>query len=454
MKVLGDNMNYAVILAAGKGSRMNQSIPKCCVEILHKPMISYIVDSIDNLDLDETICIVGDKRNYIMDLLNDRVSYRVQSRPLGSADAIKALKGIDEEGYCLILNADSPNIDSNLMQQLIKKHIENGNDLTICSCILDNPSGFGRVVRNSSGKITQIVEDRVCDEKKRKIKEINGGIYVCRSSLLLDAVFKIKCNPIANEFFLTDIVEILQDYKIGCLMVDDNTKLLGANNLYELAQLEEKMRLATLQRHMENGVKIEGLNDTYIGADVVIEENCLIAHSKIYGNSIIHKNSKIDDSFINNSIIFDDSSIFKSVIDSSIIGKKCMVGPFSHIRNHSMICGNNRVGNFVEIKKSNVGVDTKLSHLAYMGDTLCGSNVNFGCGSITVNYDGKKKNQTTIGDNVFIGCNSNLIAPIHIDDHSFVAAGSTITENLNPGDFAIARSSQVTKKGYAKRYEE
>lgn len=446
-------MNYAIVLAAGKGSRMKNSIPKCGMPILGKPMVRYVVDSIRNTSIDEILCVVGYKKEFFYPILDGLVTFKTQRYPLGSGNAVLSCRGIDTDGFCLIVNGDTPLIDSRAIQEMIHMHQSQNNDVTIAVAHLDNPSGYGRIIRSENKKILQIVEEADLLEEQRDICEINTGVMIVRTNVLFKALEQIDCYNNKNEYYLTDIIKYLNDYKICSYIVKDSYRFMGANSLEELSRLEEYMRLDILQRHLEHGVKIEGLNSTTIGPDVVIEEDCLIRSSTLMGESVVHQGCEIRFSEINDGVIFDESVISHSVIDHSIVGMNCTVGPYAHIRCNSMISGKNRIGNFVEVKASRIGIGSKLSHLGYMGDTLCGKNVNFGCGSITVNYDGKRKHKTTIEDDAFIGCNCNLIAPIHIEKKSYIAAGSTITDPIGQGDFAIARSTQITKKGYAAKYD-
>lgn len=315
-----------------------------------------------------------------------------------------SINNLCQDGFSIILNGDSPLIDMALINELINNHLSNNNDLSI---------GIGN--------------------------ELDENIYCIKTKLL------------KNLGDLSNYEVLFCDKKNG--KYNFKNKLARCKSALKLASLEECVRLEIINKHLKNGVIIEGINNVYISKDSIIENNVVIRNSSILGNSIIYSGSNIINSEINNSIIYNNSMIDYSVINDSIIGDNCNIGPFSNIRNNSIITRNNRIGNFVEVKNSKIGENSKLSHLAYMGDTNCGNNVNFGCGSITVNYDGKAKHKTYIGNNAFIGCNSNLIAPIEIKDNSFIAAGSTIVNNLDDGDFAIARSVQITKKGYASKYE-
>lgn len=447
-------MNYAIVLAAGKGSRMKSALPKCAMPILGKPMISYLIENLKKTSIDEIICVVGYKKEQIYSILKDSVSYRVQEEQLGSGHAVNCCKDISKNGYTIILNGDTPFVDNIIIQKLINSHLENNDDLTIASFICPSPKGYGRIIRDDSGKIKAITEELDLTKEQKNTKEVNSGVMCIKTNLLFEALSKISNNNSKKEFYLTDIVSLLKDYKISSFCTEDSFKLTGINTLQQLVEAENHLKRDVLEYHIFNGVRIENIDNVYISSDAIIEENVVIRNSTILGNSIIHRGAVILDSEIKDSIILNDSKIWHSIVFDSIVGKNCNVGPFSHIRNNSTIYGNNRVGNFVEIKNSKIGIASKLSHLAYMGDCLCGENVNFGCGSITVNYDGKNKHKTSIGDNVFVGCNSNLIAPINIESNSFIAAGSTITESINQGDFAIARSIQITKKGYASKYED
>ncbi len=447
-------MNYAIVLAAGKGSRMKSALPKCAIPILGKPMISYLIENLKKTSIDEIICVVGYKKEQIYSILKDSVSYRVQEEQLGSGHAVNCCKDISKDGYTIILNGDTPFVDNIIIQELINSHLENNDDLTIASFICPSPEGYGRIIRDDLGKIKAIAEEVDLTKEQKNLKEVNSGVMCIKTNLLFDALSKISNNNSKKEFYLTDIVSLLKDYKISSFCTKDSFKLTGINTLQQLVEAENHLKRDVLEYHIFNGVRIENIDNVYISSDAIIEENVVIRNSTILGNSIIHRGAVILDSEIKDSIILNDSKIWHSIVFDSIVGKNCSVGPFSHIRNNSTIYGNNRVGNFVEIKNSKIGIASKLSHLAYMGDCLCGENVNFGCGSITVNYDGKNKHKTSIGDNVFVGCNSNLIAPINIESNSFIAAGSTITESINQGDFAIARSIQITKKGYASKYED
>ena len=450
-------MNNAIILAAGKGTRMKTELPKCAFPLLKKPMVTYIIEALESISIDQIICVVGHKKEVLQDILKDRVKYAIQEEQLGTGHAVKcALDFIDDNGYTIILPGDTPLIDKEILDQLIEVHKSNKNDFTIGTIVLDNPFGFGRIVRDSSNSVLRIVEEKDASEEERKIKEINTGLFLVDNKLLKKALLKIKNNNAKGEYYLTDIVEILsKEAKIGTFTIKDTYKLNGINDLYTLSLVEKQFREAILKKHMLNGVNIVNPETVTIGNDVTIEAGTTIYQgSLILGKTSIGRNCVVGpNSEIFNSTLKDGSKLLHSVCYDSTLEENSSVGPFSHIRMNTVVGQDNRIGNFVEMKNSVIGPKTNVAHLTYVGDTDCGGGVNFGCGTVTVNYDGKNKYRTTIGDNVFIGCNSNLIAPVNIGSESFIAAGSTITDSIDENDFAIARAKQVTKKGYAKKFE-
>ena len=450
-------MNNAIILAAGKGTRMKTEFPKCAFPLLKKPMVTYIIEALESISIDQIICVVGHKKEVLQDILKDRVKYAIQEEQLGTGHAVKcALDFIDDNGYTIILPGDTPLIDKEILDQLIEVHKSNKNDFTIGTIVLDNPFGFGRIVRDSSNSVLRIVEEKDASEEERKIKEINTGLFLVDNFLLKKALLEIKNNNAKGEYYLTDIVEILsKEAKIGTFTIKDTYKLNGINDLYTLSLVEKQFREAILKKHMLNGVNIVNPETVTIGNDVTIEAGTTIYQgSLILGKTSIGRNCVVGpNSEIFNSTLKDGSKLLHSVCYDSTLEENSSVGPFSHIRMNTVVGQDNRIGNFVEMKNSVIGPKTNVAHLTYVGDTDCGGGVNFGCGTVTVNYDGKNKYRTTIGDNVFIGCNSNLIAPVNIGSESFIAAGSTITDSIDENDFAIARAKQVTKKGYAKKFE-
>lgn len=448
---------YAIILAAGKGTRMKTCLPKCAYPLLKKPMIAYIVENLKNTQLlDDLIVVVGHKKEIIHDILNDTVLYATQEEQLGTGHAVLMAKDLitDKDGYTIILPGDMPLIDESVIKEAIDAHIKQRHDLTVVTTIVDEPFGYGRIIRNGNHLLTEIVEENDATESQKEIKEINTGIYIVKNDILFDSLSKIDNKNAKGEYYLTDIVKILknQEALMGAHILKTSYKAMGVNDLYALSIAESKLRNDINKKFMQSGVAMINPDTITIGHNVVIEEN-VVLHPNTYitGNSVIKKGAQIGpNTEIHNSEVGERVICKHSLVYNSKIQEDTTVGPFAHLRDGANIGPKNRIGNFVEIKKSSTGFNTKASHLAYIGDAEIGEKVNFGCGSITVNYDGKNKYKTIIGDHVFVGCNANLIAPIEIHDDSFIAAGSTVNKNVPKGSLAIARAYQVNKENYMK----
>ncbi len=448
---------YAIILAAGKGTRMRTELPKCAFPILKKPMIEYIIENIEKSSIDETVVVVGHKKEVLEELLQDRVKYAHQTEQLGTGHAVMAAAPLLEgkEGITFILPGDMPLMEYPLMDKIIRAHQEMGNDLTVVSMMMDYPKSYGRIVRDEYGEVTGIVEQNDCSEAQKLIKEVNSSVYVVDNKLLFEYVKKIEKNTRKGEYYLTDIVKLMyQERKVNTFLVRDPQVTMGINDLYGISVAERYLRDFINKGHMLSGVSIVNSDTVTIGHNVVIEDGVWIyPNTTILGNSVIKRNAKVGpNSEIVNSIIGEQAEVKHSIVFNSEVGENSTVGPFAHLREHTVVGANNRVGNFVEMKKSTTGEGTKAAHLSYIGDSVVGSRVNFGCGSVTVNYDGVKKHVTQIGDDVFIGCNVNLIAPISVGDNVFIAAGSTVTKDIPKGALAIARNKQINKEDYSKHF--
>lgn len=447
--------NYAIVLAAGKGTRMKTQLPKCAFPILKKPMIEYILENIEKSVIDQTTLVVGHQKEVFYDMLGDRVNFSIQEQQLGTGHAVKVTKEVmaEKEGTTIIMLGDMPLVDYKVIDRVISFHNDRGNDLTVLTTKFDNPKGYGRIIRNDFGNIEAIVEQNDCTEEQKAIKEINTGIYVVDNKLLFEAVDKIQENKKKGEYYLTDIVEIMKkEHVVGTFELWDNEKVMGVNDLYSVSIAEKYLRDSINRTHMLNGVSIINPETVTIGHDVTIEEGAIIyPNTYITGGSVIKSGARIGpNSEVHTSTIHENSRIKHSLVFDSTVHHDTIIGPFAHLRNGAEIGPNNRIGNFVEVKKSKTGDGTKAAHLAYIGDATTGKNVNFGCGSITVNYDGINKHQTIIGDDVFIGCNTNLVAPVEVGDNVFIAAGSTVTKDVPKGALAIARNRQINKVDYAR----
>jgi len=451
----------ALILAAGQGKRIKSDLPKVLHKVCGKEMLKHVIDSIRKSGIDDINVIIGKGAELVKERTSDKdVSYSLQAEQLGTGHAVKCaeefLRG--KKGVVAVFTGDTPLIKQSTIERLFNDHIENKNAATILTAIVDDPTGYGRIVREKN-EVLKIVEHKDCTEEELKITEMNSGIYCFDIELLVDALDKLKNNNEQGEYYLTDVIEILKckNETVGAV-ITDYEETIGVNSRVQLAQAEEILKSRINLMHMENGVTLIDPKTTYIGIDVEIGKDTIIypnnileGNTKIGSNCLLYQNSRIEDS-----IVGDEVEIQSSVILNSSIGDNTTVGPFAYIRPETIIGKHARIGDFVEIKKSTIGDGTKVSHLTYIGDAEVGSECNFGCGTVVVNYDGKNKYKTIIGDHSFIGCNTNLVSPVTIQDNTYIAAGSTITSEVKEGDLAIARAKQrnisgwVNKKGLKK----
>jgi bifunctional UDP-N-acetylglucosamine pyrophosphorylase/glucosamine-1-phosphate N-acetyltransferase len=452
-----DKKLYTIILAAGEGKRMNSDIPKVFHPIGGLPMIEYVLRRAIDLSSDKIIVVVGVGKEIIMDYVAKRYEDAIfvhQTKQLGTADAVKATASelADLDGDVLILNGDVPLIKHTLLKDFYEQYKQSGASLGFISAKLDNPEGYGRVVKRA-GKY-KIVEENDADEKTKQIKEINAGIYLVSSKLLFHALEKVKPSGATGEYYLTDIIDIIQSMKkkVFNFHTDEADQIIGINNRKALAYSERVLNQRKLNRLMSAGVTIFDPETTYIEQDVTIGKDSIV-----YPNSFIMNGTKIGKRcIIWNGVIIKDSKLNDgvevkpySIIEQSIIGKEAVVGPFARLRPETVLDDNVHVGNFVEIKKSSLGKGTKANHLSYIGDATIGSKVNIGAGTITCNYDGFKKNPTVIEDEAFVGSDTILVAPVRIGRGAITGAASAITKDVPQGALGIERSEQRNIEGYA-----
>ena len=446
----------ALVLAAGQGKRIKSDLPKVLHKVCGKEMLKHVIDSIRNSGIDDINVIIGKGAELVQErTLDKNVSYSLQAEQLGTGHAVKCAEEFlrDKKGVVAIFTGDTPLIKQSTIERLVSDHIADNNAATILTAIVDDPTGYGRIVRENN-QVSKIVEHKDCNEEELKINEMNSGIYCFDIELLVEALGKLDNNNEQGEYYLTDVIEILKskNKKIGAVLTDYE-ETIGVNSRVQLAQAEEILRNRINLKHMENGVTLIDPKATYIGIDVEIGKDTIIypnnileGNTKIGDNCLLYQNSRIVDS-----IIGDEVDIQSSVILDSSIGDNTTVGPFAYIRPETTIGRNARIGDFVEIKKSTIGDGTKVSHLTYIGDAEVGSECNFGCGTVIVNYDGKNKHKTIIGDHSFIGCNTNLVSPVTIHDNTYIAAGSTITSEVKEGDLAVARAKQRNISGWVEK---
>ena len=447
----------AVILAAGQGTRIKSNIPKVLHKVCGKEMVNHVIDNMREAGIEDVNVIIGNGSELVKESTKDRnVSYSLQEEQIGTGHAVKCAKEFlqGKDGVVAVFTGDAPLTRVETIEKLIKEHIEKGNKATLLSAYVDDPTGYGRIIRDDNKEVLKIVEHKDCNEEELKVNEMNAGMYCFDIKSLLSSLEELNNNNVQGEYYLTDVIGILKDKKekVGAL-VTDYEDTLGVNSRAQLAEVEKVLRKRINKFHLDNGVTLIDPDTTYIGVDVIIGKdtviypnNILEGYTKIGESCTILQNSRIKDS-----IIEDEVEVQASVILNSRIGKNTTVGPFAYIRPESTIGEGVRIGDFVEVKKSSIGNGTKVSHLTYIGDAEVGSGCNFGCGTVVVNYDGKTKNKTIIGDHSFIGCNTNLISPVEVQDNTYIAAGSTITSTVEEGDLAVARAKQRNIKGWVKK---
>lgn len=452
-----DNVS-AVILAAGEGKRMKSKHPKVSHKLLGKSMLQHLADTLREAGIYDIVVVIGHQADEVKECVDGQVKFVLQQEQKGTAHAVMCAADLikDNCGITLILNGDAPLILPETIKSLTSFHKDHGYQGTVITSDLKDPAGYGRIVKDFSGAIEKIVEEKDATEQEKKINEINSGMYCFDTQALVNALKYVNNNNAQHEYYLTDVIGIMKEHKlsVGAYKVQDNTEILGINSRVELAEAIKVMRDRIVKKHMLEGVTIIDPDSVYIdkavsiGMDTVIYPGAIIEGSTVIGeNCIIGPNTRLSDA-----VLCDEVEIESSVVLNSEIKSRAKIGPFAYIRPESVIGEGVKVGDFVEVKKSVIGKGTKASHLTYIGDAEVGENVNFGCGTITVNYDGSVKHKTVIGNNAFIGCNTNLVAPVKVNDGTYIAAGSTITDDVPEGALAIARARQVNKEGWvAKR---
>ncbi|WP_326908610.1 bifunctional UDP-N-acetylglucosamine diphosphorylase/glucosamine-1-phosphate N-acetyltransferase GlmU [Sedimentibacter sp. MB31-C6] len=453
-------MNMSIILAAGEGTRMKSDIPKTLHKICGKEMINYIVEAAQNSGIDKNVVVLGHCKETIEKHIKQFGVITVEQpigkdAPYGTGYAVMAAQErINDDDTVLILCADGPLITKETIMNFMDYHKNNSYIASVLTASLNNPKGYGRIIRNEDMSIRNIIEEKEASNEIKKIKEINTGIYCFNGKMLKESLKKIDTNNSQNEYYLTDTVKILskEGYKIGGWVIEDESDVKAVNDRIQLAEVNKIMQQRINKRHMLEGVTIINPDNTYIensvsiGYDTVIYPGTIIEKGTSIGNHCtIGPNTRIIDSIIKDNVTIDSSKVIESYIDD-----ESKIGPFAYLRPGSKLGKNVKIGDFVEVKQSSIGDNSKSSHLSYIGDAEVGKNVNVGCGVVFVNYDGKTKHKTTVGDGAFIGSNSNLVAPVKVEECGYVACGSTITNDVEKDDLAIARARQVNKKGLGK----
>jgi bifunctional UDP-N-acetylglucosamine pyrophosphorylase / glucosamine-1-phosphate N-acetyltransferase len=450
---------YAIILAAGKGTRMKSvraDMSKVSYPILGIPLVKYVLKALKPLELDEIITIVGFGGNMTKSIVENETKIVWQEVQKGTGHAVMQVAPVLEgkEGVTIVTCGDTPLLTSSTLKKLMDDHIKNGNKLTVLTAIVPNPFGYGRIIRKSNGNVAKIVEQKDANIEEAKITEVNTGVVVFDNKLLFEYLKTLKNDNAQGEYYLYDLIgKFVNDgLPVGVSILDDYLEMLGINDRCQLAEATKILRNRTNKALMLSGVTIEDPDSTYIGVDVKIGPDTVIKPGcYITGNTTIGKLNEIGpSSTIENMEIGDENVIISSHLVDSKIGNLNHVGPYARMRGHAQIGNSVKVGNFVELKNVKLADGAKSSHLSYLGDADIGPDTNIGCGTIIANYDGVNKFHSDIGKNVFIGSGTTIISPVTIEDDAFIAAGSTINRSVASGDMAIARARQENKIGYAK----
>lgn len=448
---------YAVVLAAGQGTRMKSKLYKVLHPVCGKPMVEHVVDQVLKTNPEQIVTIIGHGADLVKTQLGNKCEFALQEEQLGTAHAVIQAGSFlkDKQGTTLVMAGDTPLITAETMAALLSYHEQEGAKATILTAKIDNPEGYGRVIRDENDLVNKIVEHKDASEMERQITEINTATYCFDNEALFYALSKVDNNNVQGEYYLPDVIEILQKegHTVAAYETPNFDETLGVNDRVALSQAEKIMKQRINEQHMKNGVTIIDPDNTYIETDVRVGQDVILYPGTILkGKTEIGEDTEIGpQSEIVNSQIGNATIIRQSIVHDSQVGNKVNIGPFAHIRPQTEVADEVKVGNFVELKKVKMGKGSKASHLSYLGDAEIGKDVNVGCGTITVNYDGVNKYLTKIEDGAFIGCNSNLIAPVKIGENAYIAAGSTITDDVPSKALSIARVRQTNKEGYVDR---
>jgi bifunctional UDP-N-acetylglucosamine pyrophosphorylase / glucosamine-1-phosphate N-acetyltransferase len=441
-----------VILAAGQGKRMKSNLPKVLQPLAGQPMLSHVIATAKALRADAIHVVYGHGGEQVKQALaSEPINWVLQAEQLGTGHAVaQAMPAIPDDHQVLILFGDVPLVRESTLQQLVTAGAEGLGLLTV---ILPDPSGYGRIVRDGAGSVVRIVEQKDANTKERAINEINTGLMSAPAQLMRKWLAALKNDNAQGEYYLTDVVvmAVRERVRVGAVICPTEAEVSGVNDKVQLAKLEAALRAERANALMLEGVtladpaRIDVRGAVSVGRDVFIDVNVVMIGSVELGDRVrIGPNCYLKDCKIGA-----DTELHPNcVVDRTVVGAKCSIGPFARLRPESVLHDDVHIGNFVEVKKSEIGVGSKANHLTYIGDATVGSKVNVGAGTVTVNYDGVNKHRTEIGDNAFIGSGSMLVAPVKIGAGANTAAGSTITKDAPPGKLTIGRAKQVTIEGW------
>lgn len=450
-------MNKVIILAGGQGKRMKADMPKPLFKVLGEPMLEWVISACEQSGLSDICIVKGFMGEMIDEYLGGRYQTVLQAERLGTGHAVmQAVPFLekDTEGHTLVLCGDAPFIDPAAISEALVIHKQQNNAVTVITAELDDPSGYGRIIRTPSG-ISGIVEQKDASAEQRKIREVNSGAYWFRTVDLIQLLGKLECNNAQKEYYLTDTIAIAiaEGKNAGAYKSENPDIIKGANDRKDLLELNTYARMAVINKHLENGVEftcLDGITierSVEIGVGTEILAGTILRKNTVIGKGcVIGPNSIIEGCTLGDEVKLNTVQAYDSKIDAGV-----KIGPWVHIRPGSHIKSGVKIGDFVEIKNSTIGEQTAVAHLTYVGDSDVGRKVNFGCGTVTVNYDGITKSRCVIGDNCFIGCNTNLVAPVKLGKAVYTAAGTTVTRDVPDYALAIDRGVLKVNEGYSLR---
>jgi bifunctional UDP-N-acetylglucosamine pyrophosphorylase/glucosamine-1-phosphate N-acetyltransferase len=453
------NNTIAVVLAAGEGKRMKSNTPKILHKAAGKALSEWVVDAAAEATGQTPVLVIGKNADAVKEYFGERVRYAVQSEPLGSGHAVMAAgEYLTGDGYVIVVAGDMPLIQAQTLSRLAQTAAKQGLGACLLTAAVDDATGYGRVIRGEDGGVKRIVEHRDATEEQKAIREINLSIYCFETALLREALASLKPNNAQGEYYLTDCIEYIsaKGLRIEAVSCGSPDEWMGVNDRVQLADAAKKLRRRINNEFMVSGVTMIDPDSTYIDSTVTIGQDVTIYPGvTLEGSTVIEQSAVLyPGSRIADSTIGAGTTVQNSVVLSSTVGDNSTIGPYAYLRPNSRIGNGCRVGDFVEVKNATIKDGAKVSHLSYIGDGEIGEKSNIGCGVVFVNYDGKKKSKTIVGKNAFVGCNANLVAPVTIGDGAYIAAGSTVTKNVEEDALCIARSRQTVIEGWAKRRRE
>ncbi len=445
----------AIVLAAGAGTRMKSKKPKVAHEVLGKPLVRWVVDAAREAGVERVVSVVGHAREQVAPLVEGDTEIVVQEQQNGTAGAVAVCADAlaDFDGSLVVLSGDCPLISSETIAALVKVREDADAAVVVLSMELENPFGYGRIIRGEDGSVVRIVEQKDATPEEAAVCECNSGFYCFDAKALFAALSKVGSDNAQGEFYLTDVLEICRNEGrvVTALTAQDPTECLGVNSRAQLAQAASVMRDRINARHLAAGVTMWDPSSVWIGPDVRIERDVellpqviLMGSTFIGEDSVVGPNTRLTDTTVGRGCVIDETVAVEAVVDD---GATC--GPRAYLRPAAHLCEGAKAGTHVEIKKSTIGAGSKVPHLSYVGDATIGEGVNLGAGTITCNYDGAKKWPTVIDDDVFVGSSTMLVAPVSIGAGSLIGAGSVITEDVSPDALALGRARQVEIEGWA-----